>query len=45
MRMDELELGKAYLEFAIEVNPSIPRGYANLVRPPGPSPPGLSNKS
>jgi len=30
MRHDELELGKAYLEFAVEVHPAIPKGYSNL---------------
>lgn len=30
MRMEELELGKVYLEFAVEVHPTIPKGYANL---------------
>jgi len=30
MRLEELELGKAYLEFALELSPAVPRGYSNL---------------
>ena len=29
MRINELELGKAYLQFATELNPSVPKGYSN----------------